>query len=86
MDEEEGGKDMGGTLKARFTNGVFEPLEKVELLEGEEVTLTILEVPKPDQDAFKRAAGSWKGLIDAEELIRNIYRDRQIMTRPEPKL
>jgi len=77
---------MGGTLKARFAKGVFEPLEEVELPEGEEVTLTILHIPKPDREAFKRAAGSWKGLIDAEELIRNIYADRRIMTRPKPKL
>ncbi len=37
-------------------------------------------------DSFERCAGSWAGLIDGEELIRNIYSDRLISTRPEVKL
>lgn len=36
-------------------------------------------------DAFKRSAGSWKGLVDADELISNIYSDRLIDTRQEVK-
>ena len=32
--------------------------------------------------SFERSAGSWDGLIDGEELIRNIYADRVISTRP----
>jgi hypothetical protein len=27
-------------------------------------------------DSFEKSAGSWAGLIDGEELIRNIYADR----------
>lgn len=38
------------------------------------------------EDGFKRSAGSWKGLVDGEELIRNIYADRLVSTRPEVKL
>ena len=38
------------------------------------------------EDSFKRSAGSWKGLIEGEELIRNIYADRLVSTRPEVKL
>jgi len=37
-------------------------------------------------NGFKRSAGSWKGLVDGEELIRNIYADRLVSTRPEVKL
>jgi hypothetical protein len=36
--------------------------------------------------SFERSSGSWSGLIDGEELIRNIYADRVISTRPEVKL
>jgi hypothetical protein len=36
--------------------------------------------------SFERSSGSWNGLIDGEELIRNIYADRVISTRPEVKL
>ena len=35
---------------------------------------------------FKRSAGSWKGLVDPDELIDSVYADRLITTRPEAKL
>ncbi|MFZ0931740.1 MAG: hypothetical protein WAN11_24295 [Syntrophobacteraceae bacterium] len=38
------------------------------------------------EDSFERSAGSWAGLIDGEELIRNIYADRLISNRPEVRL
>jgi len=38
------------------------------------------------EDSFEKSAGSWAGLIDGEELIRNIYADRLISNRPEVKL
>lgn len=78
---------MGLTIRARVKGGKLEPLEKVDLPEGKEVLITILRRPASrDLDAFRRSFGSWKGTIDAEELIRNIYADRLISTRPEPKL
>ena len=55
--------------------------------EGTEVTVTIPEEPTPeDVEAFHRSAGSWKGTVDADQLIRDIYNDRLISTRPEPRL
>ena len=78
---------MAGTIRARVRHGVLEPIEKLELPEGAEVTITILDVPSDeDFEAFRRAAGSWKGLVDADTLIRNIYADRLVTTRPEPRL
>jgi len=41
---------------------------------------------KTIKDAFERSAGRWKGTIDAEKLIKDIYEDRLISTRNEPKL
>mgnify|MGYP003390247153 FL=1 len=38
------------------------------------------------RDTLKTTAGTWKDLIGAEELKRNIYADRLISTRPEVKL
>ncbi len=38
------------------------------------------------EDGFERSAGSWVGLVDGEELIRNIYAGRLISNRPEVKL
>jgi hypothetical protein len=43
-------------------------------------------VPAIDTDALRRAAGAWKGMIDADELIANIYADRLLSTRPSPNV
>ena len=79
---------MAKEFRARFSHGVLEPLETVDLKEGEEVRVIIPERPqgKGMIEALRASAGGWKGLIDAEELKRNIYADRLISTRPEPKL
>jgi len=78
---------MSKTFHARVNHGVLEPLEKISLPEGSEVAVTIHRIPSfADVEASRRVAGSWKGKVDAERLIRNIYTDRLIMTRPEPKL
>ena len=62
-------------------------VEKVDLPEGTEVSVTILETPTTNSaDGLRRSAGGWKGLIDAEKLIENIYADRLISTRPVPRL
>lgn len=56
--------------------------------DGHEVlTITIIRLPvNKGGGGLERSAGGWKGLIDAEELKRNIYADRLISTRPEPCL
>jgi predicted DNA-binding antitoxin AbrB/MazE fold protein len=78
---------MGGTVRARVKGSVLELLEKVDLPEGAEVTVTIIEThSRNDRDTFRRAAGAWKETVDAEALIRNIYADRLITSRPEPRL
>lgn len=78
---------MGRTIRARFSKGVIKPLEKVDIEEGKEIMVTIMGVPsKHKLDAFKKSAGAWKGTIDAEKLIENIYADRLLSTRGEPRL
>jgi predicted DNA-binding antitoxin AbrB/MazE fold protein len=78
---------MGGTIRARVRGGVLEPLERTDLPEGKEVLITVIAVAEdPDDEAFLRSKGGWKGLIDAERLIRDIYEDRLIESREEPKL
>lgn len=68
---------MNGTIRARVKKGVLVPLEKLDLPEGTEVTVTICKVPgSRDREAFLSAAGSWKGLVDCKKLIRDIYRSR----------
>jgi len=78
---------MTRTIRARVTGGLLEPLEKLDLPEGKEVTLTILMIPSTlDFEAFAHAAGGWKGTIDAEKLIRDIYADRLTSARTVPSL
>mgnify|MGYP000132525604 CR=1 FL=1 len=70
-------------IKARFFKGIIEPLEKLDLEEGEELKITISPISKKKSmiEALRRTFGGWKDLIDAEELKRNIYSDRLITTR-----
>ena len=78
---------MSGTIRARVKRGLLEPLEKIDLPEGKEVVITIVAaIAGPDWEAFRRSAGGWKGSVDADALIRNIYSDRLILTRAEPRL
>ena len=80
---------MEKTIKARFSGGVIRPIEELGMEEGKELIITIAEVP-PESDrtleALRKSFGGWKGLIDADELKKNIYEDRLINTRNIPKL
>lgn len=42
------------TIKARFRNGIIEPLEKMELKEGGEFTLTIVRLPEISEDIMPK--------------------------------
>jgi len=76
---------MGKTVRARYSNGVIKPLEKHDIEEGKEIT--IMEVcSKHKLDAFKKSPAAWKGTVDAKKLIENIYADRLLSTRGEPRL
>ncbi len=75
-------------FRARYSKGVLEPLEALDLKEGEEVSLSIDEEssPKRNFEAFRRSAGSWKGKSDPDELIRMIYGSRITGSREPPDL
>ena len=73
-------------FRARYSRGVLEPLEAIDLEEGAEVSVSIEETPSPTRDleAFRRAAGGWKGNSDPEELKRMIYEARIAGSREPP--
>lgn len=78
---------MAGTIRVKVKGGLLEPLEKIDVREDEVLTITVMRLPTAEKaGGLERSAGGWKGLIDAEELKRNIYADRMISTRPEPRL
>ena len=75
---------MQTTIRAKFNHGVIKPLEKLEMEEGKEILVTVNEFNS--ENRFLKAAGGWKGTLDCEKLIEDIYDDRLLKTRPEPKL
>jgi predicted DNA-binding antitoxin AbrB/MazE fold protein len=79
---------MSTTIRARFSNGHFEPLEKPSLREGQEVTLTISVSPSLEErrKALKDTAGAWADLLDCDEFIRKVYESRAVQGRPKPEL
>ena len=85
--EQEARMAKATTIRARYSKGVIEPLEKLEIAEGKEVTVTIVEAtPDEEGNDFEKSAGGWKGTVDAEKLIRDIYADRLVSTRRKPEL
>ncbi len=79
---------MAKEIRARFSGGKIEPLEDVDLEEGEEVRVIIPDRVKGKRviEMLRATAGAWKGTHDPEHLKRNIYADRLMSTRPQPKL
>jgi len=83
----EGEVTMGKTIRARFSKGKIEPLEQVDIVDGKEITVMIMDIPsKRKKNGFEKSAGAWKGTIDAKKLIENIYANRLVPTRVPPKL
>src|SRR5712692_3421799 len=75
------------SVRARVRGSSLDLLDPVPLSDGDEVLVTISQaVPAADMDAMRRAAGSWKGMVDADALIANIYADRLVATRPSPRV
>ena len=75
---------MSRVIKAKYTKGVFTPLEPVRLRE-EEVVEVIVPEPKEDDEAFLSSASGWKDLIP-EEFIKEVYERRLRGSRPPVEL
>lgn len=77
------------TIKARYRNGVIEPLEKIDIENETEILVTIDVPPAISKEEkwnrFLSAAGGWKDIVD-EEFLNEIYRQRGVRNRPEVKL
>jgi predicted DNA-binding antitoxin AbrB/MazE fold protein len=69
---------MADTIRARVKAGSLELLERVDLPEGTEVSVTIVASTEPKSaDGLRRSAGGWKDTVDADTLITNIYASRR---------
>ncbi len=81
-------ENMTREVKAKYLHGKLEPMEDLDLSEGEEVTISVKrpakspeEIGKP-VDGFERAAGGWVGLVDTDELLRIVQKSRQVISPP----
>ena len=63
---------MPKTIRAKFTGGALEPLERLDLEEGAEVTVSVEDSLPSDEviRALRATAGAWKGKHDPDELKR----------------
>lgn len=77
------------TVKARYRNGVIEPLEEIDLADGTEISITIdtrrLMSQEERERRFLSSAGRWKDIVD-EAFLDEIYEQRRRRTRPEVEL
>lgn len=80
---------MEKTIRARYKKGLIEPLEKLELEEGEELEITVSSLPGSERarEAIRATAGAWREVVDCDELVKGIYDNRRVSAaRPEVKL
>ena len=79
---------MVRSVIATYSGGVLKPRERLDLEEGAEVMVSISEARLSEDSlaVMRSSAGGWKGLVDAEKLIEDIYESRWLITRSEPKL
>ena len=72
---------MKKTIRVKFSNGVFVPLEELELEEGTELPISFDQkhlITLEERIRMTRStAGAWKGEVDGEALIRQTYADRR---------
>ena len=67
---------MAREIRGRFSRGKIEPLEETNLKDGDEVIITIRE-EKQATGAFERAAGGWKGTLDFDAYLKDLYANRR---------
>ena len=71
---------MAKEIRARFSNGKIEPLESIDLKEGDELVISVKEA-HPDREArrkaFHEAAGAWKGTLDFDAYLKDIKASRK---------
>lgn len=80
---------MEKVVKARYKNGVIEPIESLEIPDDTEITITVnipsLLSKEERWNRFISAAGSWKDIVD-EDFLHEIYRQREPHTRQAIRL
>ena len=77
-------------IRVAYREGTFVPLAEVDYVEGSTLTITVHEdaceeETRPEQP-IRSARGAWRGLVDPEEAISRLRKQRLVRTRPEPDM
>ena len=80
---------MAKKLRAKFSNGVLTPLDKLDLEEGAEVTVSIDDGPELTTEErieiLKSTAGAWEKNSESRERTKHmLYEERRTGSRTEP--
>ena len=82
------GAAMARSVRATYRDGVLEPSEDLDLEDGDVVVVTISgrRITEEDLEVMRSSFGAWKGKIDAEKLIDEIYEARLTGSRNADEL
>lgn len=72
-------------VRAKVSHGKIEPLEDVELTEGEEVVILLKQPSKSAEEVramLKRTSGAWKGKLDFDAYLEDLYASRRQSSPP----
>ncbi len=78
-------ENMPREVKAKYIHGKLEPMEDLELSEGEEVTISVKRPAKSPEEvrtALRETAGGWVGLIDFDAYLKDLYESRRSSSAP----
>ena len=70
-------------LKATYSDGVFKPTSPVDLDDGAQVVIEVSQESHVSNEftGLEASAGGWKGIVDCEQLIDDIYQSRATESR-----
>ena len=73
-------------LKATYADGVFKPTSPVDLDDGAQVVISVTEDIHSENKfrGLEASAGSWKDIVDCDQLIEDIYEHRASESRGQP--
>lgn len=79
------GEGMAREVKAKYLHGKLEPMEDLDLKDGDEVTISVKRPAKNTEEvraALKETAGGWVGLIDFDVYLKDLYESRRSSAEP----
>ena len=71
-------EEMVQTVTAKYEDGFLKPATALDLDEGDVVVVTISgrRITAKNVEASRSSAGAWRGKVDAEKLIAELYEAR----------